>query len=381
MSRTNNGKWIVVLASGPTGPIDTINQQFLGRSDQPLKIFALDLKTGTSAGTPVYPSISTSFAGSLLNSTQDTDIDYQDDVLYIPYVSKADDGTWTDGGVMRLLTGENADPDTWKGSIVIDGIGPLTSSVARLQQKSGCYTDTPSGSQEGCMWLYFATGRYYYVLASDDTADVDDPENQRSLFGIKEPCYSASMFPVPDTECDSTAAVTTNVTDIADVPSEATVNTKDFKGWQIDLEAAGTYTYGGVSSDFSAERVITNPLASTTGIVFFTTYKPYTDVCSLGGKSFIWATRYNTGGAAGALLKGKALLQVSTGSIEQVDLEDAFEENNPSDPDYDPDKPANEDSQGDRRSGAMEGVPPTDQGLSILVPPPGVKRTIHIRER
>jgi hypothetical protein len=62
-------------------------------------------------------------------------------------------------------------------------------------------------------------------------------------------------------------------------------------------------------------------------------------------------------------LKGKGLLQVSTGSIEEVDLSAEFTE------------------AGGRKTAAMEGVPPTAQGLSILSTPPPVKRTIHVRER
>ena len=114
---------------------------------------------------------------------------------------------------------------------------------------------------------------------------------------------------------------------------------------------------------YKAERDITDPLATTAGLVFFTTYKPYGDECGIGGKSFIWAMRYNTGGSGGTLLKGTALLQVSTGSIEQVNLSQALTE------------------MGGRRTSALEGVPPTAQGLSILSPPPPVKRTVHIKER
>jgi type IV pilus assembly protein PilY1 len=63
------------------------------------------------------------------------------------------------------------------------------------------------------------------------------------------------------------------------------------------------------------------------------------------------------------LLKGIALLQVSTGSIEQVNLSTAFSE------------------KGGRRTSALEGVPPTAQGLSLLSTPPPVKRILHMRER
>jgi type IV pilus assembly protein PilY1 len=145
------------------------------------------------------------------------------------------------------------------------------------------------------------------------------------------------------------------VDNIADADAITDPSAPGFKGWYINLDAS--------AAGYRAERVITDPIASLTGIVFFTTYKPYNDVCALGGKSFIWAVKYDTGGAPGAALKGVALLQVSTGSIEQINLSTALTE------------------KGGRRTSAMEGVPPTAQGLSLLSQPPPVKRTIHIKER
>jgi hypothetical protein len=58
-----------------------------------------------------------------------------------------------------------------------------------------------------------------------------------------------------------------------------------------------------------------------------------------------------------------ALLQVSTGSIEQLNMASAFT------------------AAGGRKSYSLEGVPPTAQGLSIMVGPPPVKKVIHMRER
>jgi type IV pilus assembly protein PilY1 len=129
-----------------------------------------------------------------------------------------------------------------------------------------------------------------------------------------------------------------------------------------------------VTRPFRAERVITDPLATTSGVAFFTTYKPYADECALGGKSFLWALRYNTGGApSSAVMKGKALVQVSTASVEQIDLSTAFQ------------KASGEGAGGlhkdGRRTGAIEGVPPTAQGLSLLSQPPPVKRIMHMMER
>jgi type IV pilus assembly protein PilY1 len=235
---------------------------------------------------------------------------------------------------------------------VIDNVGPVTSSVTRLLNKS-----------KGQLWIFFGSGRYYF----EQQATVDDENGQRNLFGLKEPCYSTSGL---DPNC--TTAFSGSPTDVTNTPDIDPSGIAD--GWKINLDASGTYTHcevrnsdGTCAQSFSryyrAERVITDPLSTTSGLVFFVSYKPYSDVCAYGGKSFIWSVRYNTGGAPGALLKGVALLQVSTGSIEQLDLSKAFTE------------------EGGRRTSALEGVPPTAQGLSILSTPPPVKRILHIKER
>jgi len=345
-----NGKWFVVLGSGPTGPIDTTYQQFLGRSDQNLSLFVLDVKTGAllrTINTFNGSSISNAFAGSMLNSTLDADVNYQDDVVYIGYVKKhtslLGSDTWTDGGVIRLQTKETTNVSNWEASQVIDGIGPVTSAVTKLVNKN-----------KGNLWLFFGTGRYYF----EKLDEVDDADTQRTLFGLKEPCYSSTGL---NRTCTTTFSGT--LTDVSSIENPTSIA----DGWKINLDATGNYTYlegtTSVTRTYRAERVITDPLATSSGLVFFTTYKPYTDVCAYGGKSFIWAVKYSTGGAPGALLKGIALLQVSTGSIEQVNLSTAFTERNL------------------KRTSALEGVPPTAQGLSLMSTPPPVKRTIHIRER
>lgn len=359
-----NGKWFVVFASGPTGPRDTVKNQFLGRSDQELKIFVLDLKSGNLLAT-LPTGINYAFAGSIYNATQDIDLDYQDDVLYIPYVKRCDqansdiceNGKWTDGGVLRLLTRENPVPSAtnWEVAKLIDGTGPVTSAVVRLQNVGS-----------STFWVYFGTGRYFY----ENYENPDEKTHRRSLFGIKDECYATDgpyfLASCPTTQFCSTPLSAT-CGDLKNADSGAVVNTK---GWYINLEPYGPYPYlegkppVPVTRQYRTERVITDPLAVSSGVVYFTTYKPYDgDPCRIGGKTFIWALKYDTGGDPSTLMKGKALVQVSTGSIEQIDINTAFTE------------------QGGRRTSGMEGVPPTAQGLSVLQPPPPVKRVMHIKER
>lgn len=361
-----NGRWFVVIGSGPTGPIDTTTQQFMGHSDQNLRLFVLDLKTGQLVRT-IDTGIADAFAGSLLNATHNVDApDYQDDAIYIPYVRKCGaldalepctllpTPAWNNGGVLRLLTREDLDgtdlsgttgttalnPGNWVLSEVIDGIGPVTSSVARLQHQT-----------KKQLWLYFGTGRYFY----EKQTETDDGDTQRNLIGMLDPCFVNGAFIAACTDSDTSNDPTRSLSDLGPVTLTVATGTTDTDGWYIALDPA--------NSPYKAEREITDPLATTSGLVFFTTFKPYADECALGGKSHIWALKYDTGAAPGALLKGKAIVQVSTGAIEQIDLSKAFI-------DYT-----------GRRSGSLEGVPPTAQGLSIISSPPPVKRILHMRER
>ena len=356
VDRNRNGHWYVVFGSGPTGPIDNTYNQFLGRSDQPLRLFVLNLKTGELVRTIEDTGIANAFAGSMINSTADFDLDYQDDAVFFGYVKKTATApfTWTKGGVGRLDTHENSSPGAWTFSKVIDDIGPVTSAVVRLQNNT---TNTN--------WLYFGEGRYYY----ERDAEIDDASGQRRLYGIKDPCYrSSNLYPGG---CTDTATVSslTNQTTIDNTVTDIVANDPSFSGWYISLNADtdNTINYGDGAHKYWAERVITDPLSvNTTGTVFFTAYRPYNEMCNLGGKSFLWAVKYNTGGApSSAALQGKALIQVSTASVEQIDLGTAF---------------SGALSEGGRRSGALEGVPPIAQGLSILTPPPPVKKILHMKE-
>ncbi len=360
-----NGRWFVVLGSGPTGPIETNEHQFMGRSDQNLRLFILDLKTGSLLRT-IDTGITNAFAGSMLNATHDSDLDYQDNAVYVGYTKKVSSGTtWTDGGVLRLLTREGRsgsnlagsgacasdmtalNPNCWVFGRVLDGIGPVNSSVVRLQE--------PGGN----LWLYAGTGRYFFKLSTA----VDDAAGQRHLIGAKDPCFVTGSFKSdclttsdPNTALEPSGTVL-GLSDLDTVDLTTTAGVAAAKGWKILLDAADS------SVDADAERVITDPLASVSGLVYFTTFKPYDTPCKTGGTTALWAVKYNTAEAGGALLKGKALIQVSTGSIEQVDLATAFTQ------------------RGRRKTTDMEGVPPTAQGLSLISAPPPVKRVLHMRER
>jgi type IV pilus assembly protein PilY1 len=216
-------------------------------------------------------------------------------------------------------------------------------------------------------WLYFGTGRYFYQVPAsglDGESKMDDGVARRRIFGIKEPCFGTNNSITPS----CTTKVTASLNNVTTVP----LATEHATGWYIDLDAGGAYMYDGAARTYATERVITDPVPSTTGVVYFTTFKPYADECALGGKTFLWAVDYNTGGAPGdgveGFLKGKALMQVSTASVEQIDLSSAFKGTDPV-------------HMGGRRTAAIEGIPPAAQGLSLLAPPQPVRRILHMIER
>jgi type IV pilus assembly protein PilY1 len=356
---TKNGRWFVVVGSGPTGPIDTDTHQFMGRSDQNLRVFILDLAAGTLLRT-IDSGIQYAFVGSMINSPIDFDQKnswatgfYQDDAVYFGY-TKAENNPplettkWNAGGVLRLFTKNSLVPADWTLSKVIDNIGPVTASVAKLQNYS-----------EHKVRLFFGTGRYFYKIADDiDDADpVGAYGVKRRLYGLVEPCYSSSGV---NFECVNAAGS----------PGEAAtaVGTTDSDGWYINLDTCTNSAKVEVPCDdanaiYKAERGVTDPLATPIGAVFFTTTKPGADPCEFGGVSHLWAVNYKTGGAvSSSILRGKVLLQVSTGSIEEIDLKEALTERD------------------SRRTVAFQGVAPTSQPR-ISVPHKPINKIIHIRER
>ena len=178
-----------MFGSGPTGPINTTTHQFLGRSDQNLKFFVVDLQNGTLAAT-IDTGIANAFSGPLLGSSIDIDRaapsvagNYQDDAVYVGFTKKdTSSGEWIQGGFGRLVTKENADPTQWAWSVVLDNIGPVTTTIGRLQDKRAISKN---------LWLYFGTGRYFYK----DPLALDDNDSRRALYGVKEPCYNTLTTP------------------------------------------------------------------------------------------------------------------------------------------------------------------------------------------
>ena len=137
-----NGKWFAVFANGPTGPINTTYHQFMGSSDQNLKFFVLDLLAGPQAAVTVIDTgITNAFGASLSSSSFDVDrgdpnasgaTPYSDDVIYMGYVK--------DGRRGQERSSPSHDPERFQPhqlgvSTVMDNIGPVTTSLTKLQDR------------------------------------------------------------------------------------------------------------------------------------------------------------------------------------------------------------------------------------------------------
>jgi type IV pilus assembly protein PilY1 len=340
-SKDKNGRWLAVFASGPTGPIDSTYHQLMGRSDQTLKIFVVDAATGTLVRT-IDTGITNSFAGSISNSAIDNDRSfsykpgfYQDDAIYIGYVQKNGTSTiWNQGGVIRLTTHESVDPNTWTWSYLVKDIGPVTTSVTKLQDRA-----------IGNLWLFFGTGRYYYKSATD----IDDAATTRRLFGIQEPCYVAS-----DVKINPACTTERTVSELKDMTSTptATLGSGD-RGWYIDLDPQ--------SGSFAAERLVANPMAVSNGTVYYVTYSPSADVCSFTGNSYIWAVSYKSGGVPStAAMQGKIMTQQSTGAHAVIGAADFT-------------------GSGGRKSGPLKGLSSPD--FLVVTNPNPVKKILHVQEK
>jgi type IV pilus assembly protein PilY1 len=372
---SKNGKWFVVVASGPTGPIDTASHQFYAKSDRPLKLFVIDMNA-----TPPFvensnywiidtlsdgSQISNAFGGSLASNALDTDKGnrfslgfYSTDVVYVGYVKPKTSllgvTTWTDGGLLRLTTKEDLNPENWVLSKVIDDVGPVTASIDKLYDDA----DKSTGTSKPVLWLYFGTGRYYY---KNNTEGIDSADNQMALYGVKDPCYSTAGHG-KDIDPDCTTALTTATLTNQSTTISPTLETGKTDGWFINLDGTGTYN----GRDFKAERVVTTPSVRTNGLLEFTTFKPTADVCGFGGETLFWLLNYATGAAPPVgTLKGKITIQLSTGAIVVVDLSTLT---------------SSSFGRGGRQVDVGVGKPPAPPPPADTLKKP-VKKVLHIQER
>jgi len=372
----NNGRWFAVFASGPTGTIDTATKQFMGRSDQNLKIYVVDINPFESVSTFTkdvnYWVFDTgkkfAFASSVANATVDVDKgdasrsgNWSDDVIYITYTKASLETTnsnplqsidyplaWDKGGIIRLITNNDPNPANWFLSTLIDDIGPVTRSVDTLQSKS-----------TKKLWVYFGEGRYFFT--------GDDLSTRRKIYGIADPCYSYDLNHINAFSTTAANCPTVTLANLKDQTSTPNDTLKDaygidlYKGWYIQMDNA--------SGQSGAERLTGGVSANTNGVVFYSTFVPSTDLCVAGGVPSGWAVNSSTGGTPPAKsMQGKIVVTTSDQPIAKpINIPDLYNQS------------------GNRKmsstiSNSIKGMPPPQPPPSITLPSP-TKRILNIQER
>ncbi|GAB6110910.1 pilus assembly protein [Desulfomicrobium salsuginis] len=300
----NENKWYLVFGSGPADAAGRADRSTLmrGKSDQPGKLFVLDLsalyvektvKTIDSTGLVSSEGDAFAFAeaGSFVSEPVCVDLDipskseaekFSTDLVYFGTV--AGDSASPAGKVYRLRTG-NGPPEDWQLSILVDVAEPVSAAPA------------VAVDEKGSLWVYFGTGRFF------NRDDILQPASM-GFYGIREPqtagtrnwdtVFTAFLF-------DSSKVAVTRGTCgegkfsencVGIIQAEESSNaTRDWAWLTSTLDQAPGWKH---AFSTPGERVL-GQAAVLGGTVVFTSVIPAQEVCAAGGSSRLWSLYYKTG--------------------------------------------------------------------------------------
>jgi type IV pilus assembly protein PilY1 len=326
-------EWYLLLGSGPTA-ID-------GTSTQNAKIAVFPLKELTESPRAAFqiptgvPSLASNQAGrfrlldanSFVSDLVTVDFDlvnnYRADVVYFGTV----EGTWGNWGgkVYRLVTHDEDISDTEvasKPSDWVDLFSPFP-NPRRLIDVGRPVTAAPAIGWDGkYRWVYFGTGRFFDALDKTDAGS----NAQETYYGIKEPqnC-DGDLTWAPVTKSPVTPTTTLGDRGLLRVDqilvNESSAALSCIGGGDDCLPVVGvskissfnqlvSYIVGtgcnlGVSTgmdgwykEFPADRERNLGQATLLGgLLTFTTYQPWDDVCLPEGMAYLYGSYYQTGTA------------------------------------------------------------------------------------
>ncbi|PLX48026.1 MAG: hypothetical protein C0613_12140 [Desulfobulbaceae bacterium] len=266
---------------------------------------------------------------------------YKTDALYVGTVDGSgfvDNGSggkeWNGGGRMfRLVTrgnvtwtDENSDSQEDAGDTYTQGMtDPSDWSLSLMLDAQQPISTAPGIGWDGAnFWVYFGTGRFH------DSKDKTDAQTQR-FFGVKEP-WNCTTGQLSWAEIDwwsggainptpSAAAGSRGLMDVSDILvvlgsgnlhcQDGTTNCRQthLSDTLLTFEELKTYIVGepcpqtldnigldGWFREFPDARERNLGQATLLGgLVTFSTYKPYEDVCLAEGESFLYGVHYQTG--------------------------------------------------------------------------------------
>lgn len=322
-------QWLAVFGSGPQGPL-----AYHGISNQPARVYVIDLKTGNPFGANDY--LFTLSDNSVVNSpvALDKGLNYEVNAIYLGESISANpaipDSNWT-GKAWTIDTYENwtgvdehgeIDPDYW------DVINTPTAWHLHLLMQEFQPESTPSPISLGPItapmslsvdfddnvWVYFGTGRFL----SEQDKSSDAPQH---LFGLKDPLFhdirkyvfdgyvpaGPQGIPADNLLNASRYRVNTDLT----VEYDNGVSWEDFGTWQdlLDLIHQDNKIVGetvvvdndwrdgwsrNLETGLPSERCVSK-CTLLGGAVFVPAYTPSQEPCAFGGTSNLYGLYFETG--------------------------------------------------------------------------------------
>ncbi|MDQ7031261.1 MAG: PilC/PilY family type IV pilus protein, partial [Desulfonauticus sp.] len=274
-----DGNYYVVFGSGPT----SYSAQFDNNSNNSLKIFILDLFTGTLKRT-IDTNITKAFSGKIFSSGYDFNNNGYTDFLIFGYTRQDGANTNYKGGLI-FLAGDGSstsqlypldstkDPSRWK-AINITQLGTDIPPVTATTVVGNCFNRK---------YLYLGTGRWF---RKDDDWEV----NQNLLFGIplQPDTITANKWDYSNYNYITIKTNTADVTEVSNVENVCLDNTqRGIRGWYLKLDPANDL--------YLKEKAISNPTVTDKNVVIFPTIFPSNDPCKFGGQTRIWALNCATG--------------------------------------------------------------------------------------
>lgn len=312
--KNKNGKWYIILGSGPKEPQADGYSKFI--SDP--KLYIINARNGslhTVSLSSLLPNNVNAAVGDLF--TIDIDDDYQDDVIYFGMYGYYSDGkSWS--GLYRIVlnTGNGyKDPQ----SISVNDIKPVVDMNSfNTNGHMPPIFSSPAASfdENGQLWIYLNTG----IFLSPNHRNIP---YKNYIIGFKEPCWDSE-----NKKFKASCSDTVKKSDLADANNvsgykkpdgnSCSVNdlkfTKTEKTNLCDCDASGCSIKEVVKSTNANTDICNlenskkgwfyelpnNQIAYSKPVVMFKSFisnifEPDSDPCSHGGKSVLYALNYKTG--------------------------------------------------------------------------------------
>jgi type IV pilus assembly protein PilY1 len=276
---TTPDTWAIAFGSGPT--------DYDGTSSQTASTYVVNLKTGVLIGSALSTSTGNAFMGDSIS----VDLDISDSQCSEGTCTYAPDVAYIGNSEGRLYRIRDT-TTSFAGTVSLFLDVGSTKAIA----------SAPSASQDndGRLWLYFGTGRFYH---ENDKANTDT----QSLVGVKEPLTNYADW----TSLSYEEVDVTNLLDVTgytvfeggyvdingDLVSDMTFDTlvDDIEQTTSDTDTPKHYD-GWILNITNGERSMAKPTVLG-GIVTFSTFEPDDEECAFEGESFLYAPYYKTGTA------------------------------------------------------------------------------------